>query len=409
MKCPRVRSNLNPTRMKRSDSLTSKHHWNVAAAFAVALLSFSCAINETRMLVAGAPVTSEMVLSESPLEGTGPALDVTHYDILAVSPEMSAFLDQHVDRDGNQNEKLAQLIYAVIGEDRFLLSYDDSTRTAPSTYRDKRGNCISFTNMFIAMARDVGLRVNYQEVDIPPDWSMSGETYLLSQHVNALVNMSNALSRVVDFNTLEYNVRNESREISDERARAHFYNNLGVEHMLKDETSLALANFRQSLQEDPTFSPAWVNLGILHRREGYPAYAEAAYLEALDNDRSNLMAMSNLSNLYEEEGNPKQARFYADKVKSHRLNNPYYRYQLATTEFSEGNYKEAIRNLKRAINKRDDDDRLYFLLSLSYLMSGDREAAQRWMRKAEEVSQESESQKKYHHKLDLIKGQEVDF
>ena len=39
-------------------------------------------------------------------------------------------------------------------------------------------------------------------------------------------------------------------------------------------------------------------------------------------------------------------------------------------------------------------------------MSGDREAAKRWMEKAEDVAQESENQKKYHHKLDLITGRE---
>lgn len=397
------------TRKRRISRQIIKLFQNSIAASAAALLVLSCSVHESRLSAPGGPVTAEMVLSGSPLAGDGPAPNVEQTDILALSPDMSAFIDQYVDRDSNQNEKLAQLIYAVIGEDRFLLSYDDSTRTASSTFRDRRGNCISFTNMFVAMARDVGLKVSYQEVDIPPDWSMTGETYLLSQHVNALVDMKSALSRVVDFNTLEYNVENESREITDARARAHFYNNLGVEHMLADDTQLAFANFRQSLVEDLTFSPAWVNLGILHRREGYPAYAEAAYLEALDHDRLNLMAMSNLSNLYEEEGNPEQAEYYADKVKAHRLNNPYYRYQVANTAFSEGNYKEAIENLKRAIHKRKDDDRLYFLLSLSYLMNGDREEARRWMEKAEEVSKESENQKKYHHKLDLITGRDNDY
>jgi len=374
-----------------------------AAIIALATLT-SCSTNQSKLKVGDKPVTAEMVLLESPLAVDVPAEDVAQADILAVSPEMSAFLDLNVDRDGNQNEKLAQLVYAIIGENRFLLSYDDSTRTAADTFHEKRGNCISFTNLFVAMARDLGLKVSYQEVDIPPDWQMTGETYLLSQHVNVLVDMNSALSRVVDFNTLEYNVKYESREISDDRARAHFYNNLGVEHMLADQTSLAFANFRQSLIEDETYSPAWVNLGILHRREGYPAYAQATYLEALKMDRTNLMAMSNLSNLYEEQGDLQKAKYYADKVKAHRLNNPYYRYQMANTAFSEGNYKAAIDNLKKAIRKVKDDDRLYFLLSLSYLMSGDRQEAQRWMEKAEELAAESEDQKKYHHKLDLIMG-----
>ena len=136
--------------------------------------------------------------------------------------------------------------------------------------------------MFVAMARDLELDASYQEVTIPPDWSMTGQTFLFSQHVNTLVGMKNALSRVVDFNTYYIGVSEDSREISDQRARAHYFNNIGVEHMLAGETRLAYANFRESLREDRTFSSSWVNLGVLHRREAYPVYAEAAYLEALE-------------------------------------------------------------------------------------------------------------------------------
>lgn len=376
----------------------------IAALMAAAVVSCTTA----RSVPEAGPetVTAEMVLRDSPLAGRFSGGDVAQDDILKVSSEMALFLDRHVDRDANQNLKLAQLIYSVIGEDRFLLSYDDSTRTASGTFASRRGNCISFTNMFVAMARDVGLKVDFQEVDIPPDWSMKGETVLLSQHVNALVDLKSALSRVVDFNTLEYNVKNEAEVISDERARAHFYNNIGVEHMLADESEQAFANFKQSLSEEESFSPAWVNIGILYRREGYPDYAEAAYLEALEHDRLNLMAMSNLANLYVEEGDTEQAERYLSRVRSHRMKNPYYRYQLANTAFNEGDYGEAIKNLKMAIRQRDDEDRFYFLLSLSHLMSGDRDEAKRWMEKAEEVSQLSEDQKKYHHKLDLLRNPE---
>ena len=383
---------------------------NFIVVISATVVMASCATPGSRQTLAGEEtITAEMVLVSSPLAESATAPDTAAEDILALSPEMRAFLDEHVNREGNQNERLAQLLYSIIGEDRFLLSYDDSTRTAESTFESRRGNCISFTNMFVAMARDINLDASYQEVDIPPDWSMTGETYLLSQHVNALVDMKSALSRVVDFNTIDYNTKNEMREITDDRARAHYYNNIGVERMLVAETSAAYANLRRSLNEDRTFSSAWVNMGILHRREGYPAYAEAAYLKALDYHRSDLMAMSNLASLYEEEGKSEQAGFYLSKVRSHRMRNPYYRYQLANTAFNDGDYREAISNLKMAIRQRKDEDHFYYLLSLSYLMSGDKEEAERWMKKAEEVAEESEDQKKYHHKLDLLKSQQSGF
>lgn len=381
----------------------------VAAGIAVILATACSATGSSQQLAGQRPVTADSVLYESPLAAGVSPDDIAPGDILAVSPEMAAFLDANVDRGANQNVKLAELLRAIIGGDRFRLSYEDSTRTATGTFNARRGNCVSFTNMFIAMARDVGLRASYQEVEIPPDWSMTGESYLLSQHVNALVDMKNALSRVVDFNTVDYRSEDDMRVISDARGRAHYYNNVGVERMLADHTTAAYANLRQSLVEDVTFSSAWVNMGILHRREGYPALAEAALLRALDLNGADLMAMSNLASLYEEEGRTEQARLYLNRVRSHRMKNPYYRYQLANTAFSEGNYKEAISNLRTAIRLRGDDDRFYYLLSLSYLMSGDREQAQQLMKKAEEVAQQTADQEKYHHKLELIRGQRNEF
>ena len=121
------------------------------------------------------------------------------------------------------------------------------------------------------------------------------------------------------------------------------------------------------------------------------------------------MAMSNLANLYTEEGKAELAGYYHDRVKSHRMSNPFYRYQLANTAFADGDYKAAIQNLKFAIRKRKDQDQFYFLLSLSYLMSGEKELAQRWMKKAEEVALKSASKQKYHHKLDLLLGRASSF
>ena len=379
----------------------------VLATIATVVISSCAGVPENQIEVGEEPVTAEMVLNSSPLAEDIASEDISQVDLLALSPEMTAFLDEHVDRNGKQTEKLAQLVYAIIGEDRFVLAYDDSTRTAQSTFHDRRGNCISFTNMFVAMARDLDLDAGYQEVTIPPDWSMSGQTFLFSQHINALVDMKNALSRVVDFNTYSLSVPEDSQVISDQRARAHYFNNIGVEHMLAGETPLAFANFRESLREDRTFSSSWVNLGVLYRRETYPRYAETAYMKALEYDNLSQMALSNLANLYNEQGKTDLAEHYLSKVKLHRMNNPFYRYELANVAFAEGDYQTAIRNLKFAIRKRKDQDQFYFLLSLSYLMIGEKETAQRWMEKAEEVALQSASKQKYHHKLDLLMGRDT--
>jgi Flp pilus assembly protein TadD len=84
------------------------------------------------------------------------------------------------------------------------------------------------------------------------------------------------------------------------------------------------------------------------------------------------------------------------------MRNPYYHYQLARTAFDNGEYEAAIAHLKVAIRKNKNDDIFYYLMSLSYFNSGEKEAAKRWMKKAEDVAEVDDDKKKYHRKLDVL-------
>ena len=183
--------------------------------------------------------------------------------------------------------------------------------------------------------------------------------------------------------------------------------NVGVELMLLGGDHIAALNyFHQSLDDDPSFSPAWISLGILYRREGYFSYAEAAFLQALETDPYNLVAMSNLASLYELTGKPEKSEYYKSEVKAHRLQNPYFRYELAREAFVNGNYDEAIDHLNAAIRRQDHESEFYSLLSLSYMMTGDSRSARRWMQQAEETASADSEKQKYRRKLEFMKQYE---
>jgi len=347
-------------------------------------------------------ISTGMLLDANPLAAGVEIADLSQVDILELSPAMIAFLDRWVDPHQSEYSRLWNLLYAVMGDGTFDLIYDDITRTAQETFHDQRGNCLSFTNMFVAMSRRLGLDSNYQEVLVPPDWSVSGQTFIFNLHVNVQVDLDGHSDQMVDFNMYDFRIKYDRRIVSDNRARAHYFNNMGVEYMLKRDTLLAFANYRESIRADSSFSPAWVNLGILNNREGYPNYAEAAYLQALDAGGTEMIALSNLAALYEQEGRPELAAQYQQKVESHRMRNPYYHYQLARTAFDNGEYEAAIAHLKVAIRKNKNDDIFYYLMSLSYFNSGEKEAAKRWMKKAEDVAEKDDDKKKYHRKLDVL-------
>ena len=323
-------------------------------------------------------------------------------DILGLDPEMRAFVASHVSLNSTTARRLEQLLQAVVDQPRFGIEYESRTYTASETFRYREANCLSFTNLFIALAREAGLTVSYQEVDVPPDWTRSGDALLLNRHIDAVIT-GFGIDHVVDFNIRDFRTSYERRVVSDERARAHYYGNLAVEAMQARNTKDAVRYFRKTVEQDPTFTAAWVNLGSLYLRADETAYARAAWHHALAIDSNELVALSNLERLEREEGNVAAANQLLQRIRRHRMENPYYRYYLAQEAFDVQDYETAIGHLKVAVRQKKNEDRFFALMGLSYLGKGDRVTAERWITEAEHVATDENLQRNYHSKLEMLK------
>jgi tetratricopeptide (TPR) repeat protein len=366
-----------------------------------------------------AAVTPEELLAGASLGSLEGAAPVDDKQVLAVSAEMRAFLDRHVARGAGPVSRLRQLSRAILDEDTFGLKYDEITRTAAETFHVRRGNCLSFSNMFVVLARAVDLKASFQEVDTPPDWSFRDAAFILNRHVNVVVDLGRmagpqtrigslvgrrpeATAHVVDFNMDDFRTTYDRRRISDARGLAHYHNNVGVERMQAGDTASAFLYFRRALQRDASFAPAWTNMGTLYRRQGARAHAEAAYLQALAVDKGDLVAMSNLASLYEGSGNHEQAVAYRRRVAAHRNSNPYYRFHLAREAVREGDWDTAIGHLKYAIGRKRNEDQFYFFLGVSYFGKGDEAAARRWLSRAEEIAATDALKRRYASKIEIL-------
>ena len=349
-------------------------------------------------------LSSDELLAGAPLGGGRnlPGL-VGNDDVLALSDEMVSFLDANVHQKATIGVRMNELIDAIINKQTFGLEFEEKTRTASELFHYRRGNCLSFSNMFVAMARYVNLEASFQEVQIPPDWSFQHDVFVLNRHVNVHVDMGPLNDHVVDFNIDDFKSSYDVRRIPDSRARAHYFNNMGVESMQAGDAASALAYFRRAIADnDRQFSPAWSNLGTLYSRKGYPEYAEAAYLLALKVDEGDLVAMSNLAGFYEQQGDAERAAMYRKRVMDHRRENPYYRYQRARDAYAAEDYNAAISHLKYAIREKKNEDEFYFLLGLCYLQKGDEKTAQRWLARAKEVAATDALKNRYSSKLEKL-------
>ena len=150
--------------------------------------------------------------------------------LLEVDEGMRAFVAEHVGDARTDRERLRRLLDGMVTSGLMSIDYDDSaTKTALQTFHDRVGNCMSFTSLFIVLAREAGLQVTFQKVAVPPMWQADSDLIILNDHVNALVREKFEKRVIVDFNATEQKGNYETEPVSDTYAQALYFNNIAMD------------------------------------------------------------------------------------------------------------------------------------------------------------------------------------
>ena len=288
-----------------------------------------------------------------------PIVVPTAEETFALDDEMEAFVAP-LKGIREPRQRMQALIAAMEERGMFSLEYAEVTRTAPGTFHDRQGNCLSFTMLFVTLARAVGLPASYQSVVVPPTWSNDGQV-VVANHVNTAVITGRGEETVVDFNIRPYQSDHRSRRVNDAYALGLFYTNLGAEAMLRNDHAAALVYLREAARVRPDIAGIWVNLGVLYARHRRYEHAEAAYLRALDLDGDEPSAMSNLSLVYQALGESELAAEYLERVQSYRERNPYYHFASATKAYEEQQFEAAFASVRKALRLKPDEGEFYEL------------------------------------------------
>lgn len=300
---------------------------------------------------------------------------VAEVSLLGMSPEMRAFARRHVDQSDGGKSRAWSLAYASL--DPYLMAFDyepQLTLTAEEAFRQGRGNCLSFSALFVAMAREVGLDAWFQEVAIPPKWSAVNETLLVSKHVNAVVT-ERGRNWVIDVSRRQRESAEISRRVSDSEARAQYYNNLGADALVAEDLPLAYAHFRQAIEANAALPYVWSNLGVVLGRNGQLEDAAWAYESALHYDPDHSVSLNNLQWIYSDLGRFEQAAKIGARVERNRRRNPYYLHYLAEIANEEQRWADAVELLERAIRIDEEEYRFYATLAQAQYRLGQPETA----------------------------------
>ncbi len=330
-------------------------------------------------------------------------------DMLALDEDMQAFVARHTAGSKHARVRLDQLLRGMIDEGLLTLDYDEQlTQTAQATFRSREGNCLSFSTLFVALAREAGLDARFQMVDVPPTFTDNGETIVVNNHINILVQQVREgtryfRDRVIDFNTAEYNGSYDMWPVSDEYAQALFHSNLAVEAMGRGDWRDAFAQLKRAALTEPDIADVWVNLGVVYARMDVPALAIDAYHRALSLDERHATALANLARAYERAGNAEQAARFRARVEYHLKRNPYYLQMLAKTALENDEPDRALDDIGRAIRIKPGEHQFHFTRAIALYRLGERHEAESELERAAELAMHPWLERRYAEKLSALR------
>lgn len=309
--------------------------------------------------------------------------------VMQIPLELKVQLRQRIAaRRGDQRTQLGQLVEFLFDAQHGLgIHYeDDATLTVTEVAQYRRANCLSFTLLTVALARELGIETFGQDLADTLMWRQEDRTLYHATHVNAGVWIGRGRYSV-DVASDRVLTRHEPRRISDERLLAQFYNNRSAELMAQGQLDAALAHSEVSIALDPEYPTSWNNAGVVHLRAGRGDDAERHYLRALALEPDHASALANLVNQYERSGRPERALAYRQRLHLVQQRNPFHHYLLALEMEQQQRWDEAISGYRRAIKLWDGEHRFHFGLARAYFQTGRLGPASRELERARTLAQ----------------------
>jgi Tfp pilus assembly protein PilF len=340
-----------------------------------------------------------------------PSAPVGAQDLFTLSPAMKAYLHSTdfnalLDKYGEERG----LIEALYSKKHLQIDYESSrTRTAAETYAERSGNCLSLVVMTAAFAREMGMRVRFQSVDVEETWGRAGNLYMAAGHVNVVIGrripagmgMSKISEHalVVDFLAPAEASRLQSHPIEEDEITALFLNNRAAEHLVQGQLDDAYWWARAAVEAKPGLAISYNTLGVIYQRHGDIALSDRAYRAALAREPENVSVMKNLVAVLETEGLKEEARQLAARAASIEPVPPFAYFNKGMTALQNGEAAKAKHFFEREVKRAPYYDEFHFWLAVAQLRLGETSEAKEQLALALDTSTRRDTRELYSAKL----------
>jgi len=300
------------------------------------------------------------------------------------------------------------LVDALYTRGELKLEYDGSyTRNASQAFAARAGNCLSLVVMTAALAKELGLDVEFHSAYADETWSRSGSLLLRSGHINITLGR-----RAIDrgrgedprYWTIDFLPQGELRGLRTQRVPeatvvSMFMNNRAAEALAREAYDEAYWWAREGLLADPSFVGVLNTLGVVYQRTGRLADAERVYNALLLRHPNQTQALHNLALLLGQQGRHAEARPIADRLAALEPEPPYHWFVQGQLALRRGDARTARELFAREVARADYSSEFHFWLGLAQYQLGEIDAAQRSLEKAESLSTSRNERDLYAAKL----------
>jgi tetratricopeptide (TPR) repeat protein len=268
------------------------------------------------------------------------------------------------------------------------------TRDAVATYRTRRGNCLSFVNLFVGVARERGLSPFYVEVTDYQRWN-NREGMVVSQgHIVAGMYVDGEL-KTYDFLPYRAKAYKKFKPIDDLTAAAHFYNNLGAEALMAGDAATARRWLEVATRISPRFDKALNNLGVLLARGGEPERALEIYRRGLEIEPDNAMILTNMTRVYQQLGRAEEAGKLLVRIEQTHTTNPFFYVYQGEMALGRGDTGKALDYMAHALRLESEAPEVHLGFVKVYLALGEVDKARHHLERALELDATNREAQRY--------------
>lgn len=277
--------------------------------------------------------------------------------------------------EGADRDRLHRLQQHLFDAERFPFEYEATgTYGAEEAFRLRRGNCVSFTSLFVALGRAVGIPLQAALIH-GGEAERDGNLVVVNDHMVA-VHVESGGVAIYDF------AQERDRPVSglllldDLWLGAVHSNNRGTEELRAGRIPEAVEDLELATRLAPGFIAPYGNLGVARRMAGDVEGALDAYRRALEIDAGSPTILNNLAGLYRSLGRPEEAEA-ALKAADLSGATPFVLITRGDLERAQGRLRKALRLYRRAHRMAPDLPEPLLAIARAELERGRPRAARR--------------------------------